>query len=204
MFGWLWEGRSPAAHEAAGWAGVMSLPRVLALRADGRIDFQPAPELASLRGAHRRWNAVALVSSEYFLSDIQGDSLEIVAELAPGDAAVYGVDVLRSPDGAEYTRIAYDRARRRLEIDRQHSSSGAEDQHDVHGGDLELIDGEPLRLHVFVDRSVVEVFANGQVCATSRVYPSRADSLGVALFGEGGAATAHAVDVWQVGSIWTW
>jgi beta-fructofuranosidase len=203
MFGWLWEGRSQAAYEAAGWAGVMSLPRVLSLRSDGWVGFEPAPALESLRGAHRRWDAVTLASSEYFLSDIQGDCLKIVAELALGDAAVCGVDVLRSPDGAEYTRIAYDRARRRLEIDRRHSSSGAEDQHDVQGGDLELIDGEPLRLHMFVDRSVVEVFANGRACITSRVYPSRADSLGVALFAEGGAAEARAVDVWEVGSIWS-
>jgi beta-fructofuranosidase len=202
MFGWLWEGRSQAAFEAAGWAGVMSLPRVLSLRADGWIDFEPAPELASLRGAHRRWDHVPLVSTEYILPEVQGNALEIIAELAPGDADICGVDVLRSRDGAEYTRVVYDRARRRLEIDRRHSSSNAEDQHDVQGGELELLDGEPLRLRIFVDRSVVEVFANGRACVTSRVYPSRRDSLSVALFGEGGAAEARSVDVWEVDSIW--
>ena len=203
MFGWLWEGRSHAAHEAAGWAGVMSLPRVLALRPDGWIDFEPAPEVASLRAAHRRWEAIALASSECTLLEVQGDALEIVAVIAPGDAAVCGVDVLRSPDGAEYTRIIYDRARRRLEIDRQRSSSNTEDQNDVQGGDLELIDGEPLRLRIFVDRSVVEVYANGRACATSRVYPSRTDSLDVALFAEGGTARAHTIDIWSIASIWT-
>ena len=53
------------------------------------------------------------------------------------------------------------------------------------------------------DRSVVEVYANGRVCVTSRAYPSRADSLGVALFAEGGAAEARVVDAWEIGSIWT-
>jgi sucrose-6-phosphate hydrolase SacC (GH32 family) len=181
----------------------MSLPRVLSLRPDGWIGFEPAPELASLRGAHRGWEAVALASSECILPEVQGDALELVAVIAPGDSTVCGVDVLRSPDGAGYTRIAYDCARRRLEIDRRRSSSNTEDQHDVQGGDLELIDGEPLRLHIFVDRSVVEVFANGRVCATSRVYPSRADSLEVALFAEGGMAEARRIDIWSVESIWT-
>jgi beta-fructofuranosidase len=203
MFGWLWEGRSQEAHKAAGWAGVMSLPRVLSLRPDGWIGFEPAPQIASLRGAHCRWEAVPVARSEYVLPDLQGDCLEIDAELMPGDAGNCGVDVLRSLDGLEYTRVTYDRARRRLEIDRRRSSSTAEDQHDIHGGDLELADGEPLSLHIFVDRSVVEVFANGRVCLTSRVYPTRPDSLGVALFAEGGAAEARSVDVWEVGSIWT-
>jgi len=203
MFGWLWEGRSHAAQEAAGWAGVMSLPRVLTLRPDGGIGFEPAPELVSLRGAHRHWEAVAVASSEWILPEVQSDAFEIIAEIAPGDLAVCGVDVLRSPDGAEYTRIAYDGVRRRLEIDRRRSSSNPEDQHDVQGGDLELIDGEPLRLHIFVDRSVVEVFANGRVCTTSRVYPSRIDSLEVALFAEGGAAEARTIDIWRMASIWT-
>jgi beta-fructofuranosidase len=202
MFGWLWEGRSQEAHEAAGWAGVMSLPRVLSLRSDGWVSFEPASELTSLRGAHRRWEAIPVLSSEYALSEVQGGCLEIVAELAPGDAAMCGVDVLRSPDGAEYTRVVYDWARRRLEIDRRRSSSNAEDQHDVQGADLELLDGELLRLRIFVDRSIVEVFANGRACVTSRVYPSRHDSLGVALFAEGGAAEARSIDVWEIGSIW--
>jgi sucrose-6-phosphate hydrolase SacC (GH32 family) len=177
---------------------------VITLRSDGVVGFEPARELQSLRDAHHRWDAVRLTpSSEYALPEIQSDCLEIDAEIAPGDAAVCGVDVRRSPDGAEYTRIAYDRERRRLEIDRRHSSASAEDLHDVQGGDMELPDGEPLRLQIFVDRSVVEVFANGRVCATSRVYPSRADSLGIALFAEGGAAEARSIDIWEVGTMWT-
>jgi beta-fructofuranosidase len=204
MFGWLWEGRSAQAHEAAGWAGVMSLPRVLTLGSDGRVGFEPAPELTTLRGAHHRWDGVRLAAaSEPTALEIQGDCLEIVAEMAPGDAAVCGIDVRRSPDGAERTRIVYDQARGRLEIDRQRSSSSAEDQHDVQGGDLVLPDGEPLRLRIFVDRSVVEVFANRGVCATSRVYPSRPDSLGVALFAEGGTAEGRSIESWEMNSIWT-
>ncbi len=203
MFGWLWEGRSEAAQLAAGWAGVMSLPRVLSPRHDGRVSFAPAPELAALRGAHRRWAGLQITyASAHVLPEIQGDSVEIVAEFAAGDAAAFGLDMRRSPDGAEYTRIVYDRARQRIEIDRRRSSSSAEDQHDVQGGMLELADGEALRLHIFVDRSVVEVFANDHMCLTSRVYPSRPDSLGVALFAQGGAAELRSIDLWEVGSIW--
>jgi beta-fructofuranosidase len=48
-----------------------------------------------------------------------------------------------------------------------------------------LEDGELLRLRVFIDRSVVEVFANGRQCLTLRTYPSREDSTGVSVFARG-------------------
>jgi beta-fructofuranosidase len=61
--------------------------------------------------------------------------------------------------------------------------------------------GEPLRLHVFLDRSVIEVFANERACLTSRVYPTRADSNGLALVAEGGAARVTTMDVWWMAAI---
>jgi len=53
-----------------------------------------------------------------------------------------------------------------------------------------------------LDRSVVEVFANGRLCLTKRVYLSRSDSLGLCLFAEGGSATVHSVDAWEMAPIW--
>lgn len=55
-------------------------------------------------------------------------------------------------------------------------------------------DGERLQLRVFVDKSVVEVFANGRQAIARRIYPSRPDSLGVCLFATGGDVEARAVN----------
>jgi beta-fructofuranosidase len=60
---------------------------------------------------------------------------------------------------------------------------------------------QPLDLRVFVDRSVVEVFANGRQYLTKRIYPVRDDSLGIQLFSRGGEATLRSMDVWQMDSI---
>ncbi|MGH2562481.1 MAG: GH32 C-terminal domain-containing protein, partial [Thermomicrobiales bacterium] len=62
---------------------------------------------------------------------------------------------------------------------------------------------EPLRLHVFLDGSVIEVFANGRASITDRIYPSRPDSLGVGLLARAGRATLTSLDVWEMDSIWT-
>jgi beta-fructofuranosidase len=61
---------------------------------------------------------------------------------------------------------------------------------------------EPLRLQVFIDRSVVEVFANGKQYLAMRVYPNRQDSLGVSLRAQGQDAVLKKLDAWQMKSIW--
>ena len=62
--------------------------------------------------------------------------------------------------------------------------------------------GEPFRLRVFVDRSVVEVFVNGRHCLAMRVCPSRDDSLGVSLRSQGQDAELKSLDVWEMQSIY--
>jgi beta-fructofuranosidase len=202
LWGWLWEGREEQAQLAAGWAGVMSLPRVLALLPDGAVGFAPAPELEMLRAHSWSWRDLQLTpATAHVLAEVQSDTLEIMAEFAPNDATAYGIDVRCSADRAERTRIVYDRVRRRLEIDRRRSSASAADQHDLYGDTLTLEDGEPLTLRAFVDHSVLEVFANGRLCLTSRVYPSET-SLGVALFAQGSSVHVSAINVWNMRSIW--
>ena len=52
LWGWIPETRSDADLIAAGWAGVMSLPRVLSLSADNELQTEVAPAAAVLRGEH--------------------------------------------------------------------------------------------------------------------------------------------------------
>ncbi len=70
-------------------------------------------------------------------------------------------------------------------------------------GPLPLAPDEPLLLHIFIDCSVIEVFANYRLCMSCRVYPSRSDSLGVGLFARGGNARLKSLDVWEMESIRT-
>ena len=72
-----------------------------------------------------------------------------------------------------------------------------------HLGPLDVpANGETVRLRVFVDRSILEVFANGKQCLTLRAYPDREDSAGVSVFARGAAAKLVSLDAWQMRSIW--
>lgn len=202
MWGWLREGRDIDAQRVAGWSGVMSLPRVLQLRSDGTVGLTPAPELAMLRDTHQQITNLDLASSPSLL-DISGDTLEIVAAFDAGSAAAFGIDVRFAPDGSESTRIVYDRATGQVQIDTRRSSSDRSVLHrDVYSAPCPLDGGDRLRLHLFLDRSVIEVFANEVVGSAFRVYPTRSDSDGIRVFADGGAARLVSLDAWTLRSIW--
>lgn len=203
MWGWLREERKLAAQMTAGWSGVMSLPRILSIAPNGDLGMEPAPELQMLRGAHVTRSGIALADgSSSALPELRGATLEIIAEWQRGDASAVGLDVRCSPDGEEMTRIVYDWTQQQLRIERNRSSLDDDAGKGDVGGTLALDDDEPLRLHIFLDGSVVEIFANGRACLSARIYPTRADSLRVHAFARGSATLAR-LDAWEMAAIWT-
>ena len=61
-----------------------------------------------------------------------------------------------------------------------------------------LKDNETLQLRIYVDKSVVEIFANGRQCITQRVYPTRADTTGVRLVSRGGQTHFRSIQAWEM------
>jgi len=63
---------------------------------------------------------------------------------------------------------------------------------------LHLLPGENLKLRIFMDRSVLEIFANGRQCLTQRIYPTRVDSIGIKLFSKRGDVLVRSFDAWDM------
>jgi beta-fructofuranosidase len=112
-----------------------------------------------------------------------------------------GLAVRCSPDGEELTRITYSFQKDRLQLDCRKSSLDATTERPLTGGPLRLSRGSPLRLHIFLDGSTVEVFANGRTAAT-RIYPTRPDSVGIQLIGARRDSRLASLDVWEMQPIW--
>jgi beta-fructofuranosidase len=124
--------------------------------------------------------------------------VEIRAEVEVGGAHEVGLTLGPVPQVRGTTEIAYDHEAGRLRCAER-------------SGRFRLLPGEErLTLRIFLDRSVVEVYANGRVALTAREEYSEAGEDGdpreaarsLALFTRGGEARAPAVDAWDMASIW--
>ena len=164
----------------------MSLPRVLSIEG-GRLIQTPLPELSRLRRRHTRVGHLQLGGGARLIPELRGKALEIVAELAPREAASCGLRVRCRDDGSGGLAIRY--------------TPGTLD---VAGTSvpLQLAAGDTLRLHLFLDHSVMELFVQDGSASVTRVnYPPEQD-VAVALFADGDPAAAISLDAWEIASIW--
>ncbi|MEZ6077347.1 MAG: GH32 C-terminal domain-containing protein [Pirellulaceae bacterium] len=124
------------------------MPRELSLPDDGVLRIKPLRELESLRYDQRVETQIDVKSdAPYRLKQIEGDALELNVALKPGTAAQFGVEVHCDEQGTNGFQIAVEPASKSLRL-----------------GDtvapFELQAGEDLELRVFIDKNVIEVFAN--------------------------------------------
>jgi beta-fructofuranosidase len=204
MWAWILDGRERSTRESSLWSGTMSLPRVLWLGEDKTLRMAPPDELALLRYNPRNAKDLEVqADAELPLKDIGGNTIELSVEMISHTATQFGVKVCCSPDGEEQTLVFYDAVEKKLRIDTTCSSLG-EGPKSVEGGPLDLKQGEPLRMRVFVDRSVVEVFANDRQAVMRRIYPTRKDSSGVILYSRGGAARVRSLAAWDMAPANPW
>jgi beta-fructofuranosidase len=134
---------------------------------------------------------------ERAIAGIGGNSIELSLEMNAPGARQYGIKVCCSPKGEEETLVYYDATEKKLKVD-TNKSSLTEGPKSIEAGPFALAADEPLELRVFVDRSVVEVFANGRQAVMRRVYPTRADSVGVAIFTRGGPVRVSKFHKWDM------
>lgn len=210
-----------------GWNQIMTLPRRLRLISNDELSIEPAGDIESLRYDHQKVGAMNLpANQEIVLENIRGNALEIIAEIDPKDAPMVEMNVLRSNRKEEFTRIAFFkergmhqgrdytiprpqnfRSRRQYQSLITLDSSYSSQLPDVRSrapetAPIRIKVGEPLKLRVFIDKSVVEVFVNGKQCVAMRVYPGREDSLGVSLRSQGRDSQLKSLDAWRMKSIY--
>ncbi len=195
---WHWVA-DPRDNPSAGSLGPgmsLSLPRLIEAGGGGLPRVRPLPELERLRHNPRDLqNVVVPAKSGQAVPKISGDSLELHVELRPPADGRCGVKVLCSPDGAEHLAIVYDAAAGRLSVE---NAPAGKDQPAPVSTALKLAGGEALSLRIFVDRSIVEVFANERQVLVARAYPTQPDRTGVMLFSEGSECNVTVLRAWDI------
>jgi fructan beta-fructosidase len=200
---WEYAGKVPTFP----WRGVQSIPRALSLKQfpEGiRLVQSPAKELETLRQDHVSLGEqdIAAANGALLAKRVRGDALEIIAELDSGNSAEAGIRVRKGKD--EATTIGVDWVKQELFVDRTRSGNIAFDEKfpGRHAGPLLPAGGKRVKLHIFVDRSSVEVFVNdGSTVISDALFPSR-DSQDIELYSKNGEARIVKLEVWNLQSAW--
>jgi beta-fructofuranosidase len=151
LFGWV--RGFPAGH---GWNGCLALPRVLTIGPDRRPRQNPVAELKALRGRELTFAAQTLPPWTTIVATAAEARLEIDTSLriAPGQSMALYVRAQNSSDPS--LALTYD---------------GAMLTMGETAVPLTLEAGEPLRLHLFIDHSVCELYVNDGCVAITLVQP---------------------------------
>ena len=199
---WQYANREPTAI----WRGAQSLPRELSLAqfSDGiRLLQKPIAETKSLREREilqLSYVSVPMAMQAMHLANVHGETLEIEAELAPGDAKEMGFRLRKG--GSEETVLGFTPETKEVFVDR--TRSGEVSFAPEFPGPVKafLQQNSRVKLHIFLDRSSVEVFVNdGEVVLTDRIYPSPGSD-GIELYSSEGRGKVLSLSIWKLSSIW--
>lgn len=212
FWGWL---RDARAWEETGWNSIMTLPWHFTPAQDNSLKIDPVEELRSLRYDEKHHDDVTLSAGEEVVVDgFTSDCMEIKLTIEPGAATQFGMKLLCSDNGEEETVITYETQKEQFVIDFENAS---EEEIDYPCGRMLLTSGslkqtipyalagnEVLNFDIFVDRSVIEIFVNSDICMVQRVYPMRKDSKQFRLFASDGKIAAKNIVKWDMDATNPW
>jgi sucrose-6-phosphate hydrolase SacC (GH32 family) len=179
------------------------------------LHFAPARELEKLRLTPRQHRDLT-ITNERVLDDIRGDSLDLALEVTPPASGEFIVKVRRSTDATEETAIVCDTKSGELRIDFEKNSLERATHHrgwvinqprdpahrDKRYTDqrapFKLAANELLKLRLFLDRSILEVFANDRRYMIQRIFPTRPDSVGMSVASRGGESRVRSLEAWEL------
>lgn len=201
MLGWMNNWDYANSIPTFPWRSAMSLPREIGLTQtpDGpRLTQQAVKQVDGLASApsYRNTAGGTITPGTHALpSAASRDVQRIDVTFAPGTAAKSGITLFGN--GSSSTAVGYDAATKEVYVDR--ANSGNVGFHPLFAS----VDSAPVSvdaqgnvtLRIYVDRSSVEVFAQGGLrTITNQVFPADG-AKEVALFAEGGVAQLKSLTV---------
>lgn len=201
MLGWMNNWDYANSIPTFPWRSAMSLPREIGLTQtpDGpRLTQQAVKQVDGLASApsYRNTAGGTITPGTHALpSAASGDVQRIDVTFAPGTAVKSGITLFGN--GSSSTAVGYDAATKEVYVDR--ANSGNVGFHPLFAS----VDSAPVSvdaqgnvtLRIYVDRSSVEVFAQGGLrTITDQVFPADG-AKEVALFAEGGVAQLKSLTV---------
>ncbi|MNO29826.1 Levanase precursor [compost metagenome] len=205
--GWMSNWAYAESTPTSTWRGSLSLPRTVELtQTEEGLRLKQTP--VSLSGIREETKAVSYTNEKIngesgLLSNFSEDTFEMIAEfdLSKTQATEFGFKVRKGND--EYTTVGYDVYKEKLFVDRTNSGGYkfGPDIADKHEGPLKAVNGT-VKMHVFVDRSALEVFGNnGETVITNQIFPGPSSN-GLQIYSKDGDVELKSLQIFPLKSIW--
>jgi beta-fructofuranosidase len=172
----------------AGWAHLYGLPRELTLDKSGRLQQRPIAELSTRFTPLLSMRQKQPLQQTWTVFESTGTCANISARIERNVSDSVVIALRRSPDRQEETLLRYEWRNAQLTLDRSKSSINTHTVRNVQQVAYVPRTQGTIELDIFIDRSVLDVFVDGQACFTSRIYPALPESVGIAACSEGGEA----------------
>lgn len=202
LLGWMDNWQYADKLPTSPWRGQMTLPRELSLQHDSTGDtLAQQPILTGLRSGRGRHRKLQLSGTRMQLSAGNlSTPTEMLATFTGATDGLYGLRFYSDND--HWVEVGFDEQKYHLYVDRTHSSI------EIHKDFPARTEAplEPARsrdLHLVLDRSSLEVFAqNGTLAMTNLLFPASPYTR-VQLFRSSGHATLRAeTSTWTLNSLW--
>jgi len=188
---WLTDNREDELN-TVGWTGVYGLPREFWY--DGGLRMAPVQELDNLQYNGQTFE-VGKLSGCQPLEVKNGLSFRMKAHILPGKANYVDFTVREDLENGERTILRVDLEKKTLVMDA--AKSGSQGRMICEEAPFALEEGEALDVDIFVDHSVIEIYANDRQAICRRVYPSDpARATGVSAASDG--ADFGTINVWEM------
>jgi len=149
--------------------------------------MKPVRELETLRYDKKVVDNLTVKSDTFdLIQDIKGDTLELEVLIAAPKAKEFGVKILCDEKGENGLTIASGAGSKTLTVDYINPP-------------FQLKEDEDLKLRIFIDKSMVEVFANDRQAAVIW-HEYSPENLSVGLFAKDGDLLVKKVTAWKMKS----
>ena len=196
-------------HYYSGWAHNASLPVELFLSEDGHsLNVEPIPELTALRQETLYENGASMSAEQAnaAIGQVRGDLLEIRAKITVSETASNykaGLYVRYNPynnslNQTERTALVF--AENGVYVDRSQTSLYVQGLKNSHVWENTEKEHDVI---VYLDRSMLEIYIDGKVSFTSRMYPKYEDSDYLSFFAEGCVLSVSDLTIYRLGSAYS-
>lgn len=176
-----------SSNYSLGWAHTLSLPREWSIDAQGELVQKPYEGLQALRSDNSVTLEPQTLNGEVSLSPVEGREIEVEAVFTVADKP-FGIKILQKDNSA--CKIYYNPITGKFVVDcsgigRLNNDGG------VFGGaytttlPATVAAGETMKIHVFFDHSVLDVFINDRWASSIRIFPTSASATGVSVYADG-------------------